>query len=146
MKTDEMVYERFREKVYEDFSEFKDYMLGTCPKEQVYQFAEEITVREAFAFFILTGTYLEENVKVENCKILVARFGKRVLRALYTYWNESDFFGLGVDELFTMLNAFCERLKAEKHYYDFLKIERCFTESYETAYNSIYSFEEIVNE
>ena len=58
----DLIYERFREKVYDDFTEFKEYMLGSCPKEQVYKLAEEITFREALAFFILTGTYLEENM------------------------------------------------------------------------------------
>lgn len=144
-KNDELIYERFREKIYDDFTEFKEYMLGNCPKEQVYTLAEEITFREALAFFILTGTYLEENVTAENCKILTARFGKRILRALYTYWNESDFFSLGVDELFTMVNAFCERLKAEKHYYDFIKIDRCFTEGYEKALSSIFMYGSVEN-
>ena len=141
----DLIYERFREKVYDDFTEFKEYMLGSCPKEQVYKLAEEITFREALAFFILTGTYLEENMSAENCKILTARFGKRILRTLYTYWNESDFFSLGCDELFTMANAFCERLIAEKHYYDFIKIDRCFTEGYEKALSSIFLYEKEIN-
>ena len=46
----DLIYERFREKVYDDFTEFKEYMLGNCPKEQVYNLAEEITFREALAF------------------------------------------------------------------------------------------------
>ena len=135
-----MIYDRFREKVYADFTEFKEYMLGDCPKEQVYQLAEEITFREAFAFFVLYGDSLEVNVTPENCKILITRFGKRILRALYTYWAESDFFGLDSDELYKMLNAFCDRLKAEKNYFDFVKMDRCFSESYKEAYNSIFCY------
>lgn len=144
-KNDDMIYEKFREKIYDDFSEFKEYMLGNCPKDKVYKLAEEITFRETVAFFMLTGTYLEENLTADKCQILITRFGKRILKVLYTYWTESDFFSFGCDDLFTMVNAFCERLKAEKHYYDFIKIDKCFTEGYEKALSSIFLYEKELN-
>lgn len=139
-KDTDLIYEKFREKIYTDFSDFKEFIMSdVCSKETTYRFAEEITFREALTFYILTGTYLEEKISAENCKLLNTRFGNRILKTLYTYWNESDFFSLGIEELSTMINAFCDRLKAEKHYFDYVKIDKCYSMSYIEAYKSIYS-------
>lgn len=147
-KDKELVYEKFREKIYADFSEFKEFVLSDlCNKETIYRFAEEITFREALTFYILTGTYLEENISAENCKILNSRFGNRILKTLYTYWNESDFFGLGIEELSTMINAVCERLKSEKHYLDYVKIDKCYSMSYAEAFKELFEMQkELTND
>lgn len=139
-KDKELIYERFRDKVYQDFTDFKDFISADfCTKEIVYQFAEEITFRESLGFWIFNGTYLEENVSAENCRLLNANFGNRILRTLYTYWTESDFTGFGLEELTKMMNVVCDRIKAEKHYFDYVKIDKCYSMSYVEAYKSVYA-------
>lgn len=146
-KDRELIYEKFREKVYNDFTEFKEFVLSDiCTKETIYRFAEEISFREALTFWVLTADHLEREVSAENCKILNTRFGNRILRTLYTYWNESDFFGLGFEELSTMINAFCDRLKAEKHYFDYVKVDKCYSTTYAEAYKSIFGYGEAEEE
>lgn len=143
-KDKDLIYERFRNKIYEDYSEFKECMLsGDFDVEIVYNKAEEITFRECLSCFALMGTRLEESVSAENCKTLINRFGNRILKTLYTRWVESDFDSLGFDELSTMINSFCDRLKAEKNYYDFVKLDKSYSTSYKEAFNLIYNNEAV---
>jgi nicotinamide riboside kinase len=143
-KDKDLIYERVRNKIYEHYSEFKECMLsGDLDVEIVYNKAEEITFRETLTFFVITSNYLEVHMPAENCKILINRFGNRILKTLYTRWVESDFDSLGIDELSTMINSFCDRLKAEKNYYDFVKLDQSYSTSYKEAFDLIYNNETV---
>lgn len=143
---EELLYQKFREKVYADFTEFKEFALSEdCDKENLYRLAEEICFRENLCFFVVTSDYLETNLTAENCKLLSTRFGNRILKTLYTFWNESDFTDFGCDGLFKMINYFCDRLKSEKNYYDYVKIDRCYSTSYAEAYKQLFSLNSEVN-
>jgi hypothetical protein len=118
-KLENVVYEAFKEKVREDYEEFKNLCM-TAPVEVVYRWAEEITFRENLNFYLTNDETLSEILNPSECEKIMDKFNNRILYILYLYWEESDFFSYEYDTVKDLLKSLMLRLNSETNYFPYV--------------------------